>query len=173
MSITKDRFNVGEKHLFLINLFSNKNGDETRYYGIFNESTITLLKTTIIELTCIERHVVPVEGSNDSYDGYVFSNENGDLFHNQYPSASFGQTSDLGNKIAWSTDGEFNQYLIVSSILEDLSRMKKETGEISGEALTVFNRINEAMTEKGYEATHVPVWPDHPDITRTIVSKTA
>lgn len=57
---------------------------------------------TFNKLVVTEHHKVQGEydekGAEPKYDGYLLQDQEGNLFSNQYPRASYGQTSDEGNR---------------------------------------------------------------------------
>lgn len=58
----------------------------------------TLNSITLTKLTCIEHHRVPGEWDDVvQYDGFLFTDPEGNKWANQYPRASYGQISDTQN----------------------------------------------------------------------------
>lgn len=103
--MSEQRFEVGQKHPFIFVRFqfsngrSNNNGLIPRTYLPWEHK---LLRIDIFELESMEEHQSPVEYSEDgaTAPGYVLRDQNGKVWHNQYPQAHFGQISDKANWIA-------------------------------------------------------------------------
>jgi hypothetical protein len=87
------RFQVGQLiigYSFLIRMNYGKEIWTTS--NIFNHPR---LKVRFIVLECIEHHKVPITYADDRMgDGYIFKDQDGNTFNNQYPIASYGQVSD-------------------------------------------------------------------------------
>lgn len=87
----------------------------------------------LIELKCSEHHNVPVEYSkNDTTDGFIFTDANGVKYENQYPSASYGQTSTIGDHIcSLFINEENNKQLLyffdVKYLIDDMIDSKNES----------------------------------------------
>lgn len=123
------RYQVGEKIWAVF--FHNKSAT---FYPMFSTWLPTLPYATkefpeieFIELIVTEHHRVPSEwDSKDAeprYDGFVLTDANGQVWHNQYPYASYGQVSD-------SNDGRFklrlkNQRKIAEETI-DFVRIRRE-----------------------------------------------
>lgn len=62
-----------------------------------------ITKVSILEMTVIEHHKVRCsyddEVAEPKYDGFVLKDQEGRIWHNQYPRAEYGQLSDEGNNI--------------------------------------------------------------------------
>ena len=59
-----------------------------------------VVKITLVELEVKEHHKVPYKFDTDNkldYDGYLLQDEKGRLWSNQYPRASYGQISCIGD----------------------------------------------------------------------------
>lgn len=86
------------------------------------------------DLTVTEHHKVPGEWSDEKeYDGFIATDKNGNIWHNQYPRASYGQLSD-------SADGNFSPALI-----NDLCREYRGREDVS------YDDIIAMAAEKGVE----------------------
>lgn len=123
-----------------------------------------------LELTCTEiRESKCAWGSNEKYKGYIFEDSEKNVFAIQYPTASYGQTSDKGDYIASRYDvekekedldileksGYLNQYMLFSYLLSDLERAIKETIP-SDKRIVIVDYYKDYM---GQLETHEPV-PD-------------
>ena len=58
--------------------------------------SIELFKLKVIEHHKVAWNVDP--NGERRYDGFILSTEEGDVWHNQYPVASYGQVSDIANR---------------------------------------------------------------------------
>jgi hypothetical protein len=94
------RFSIGQKLIVVAFRYAEK---ETMFVSVpllfdnFMPSKIHLK-----ELTVTEHHKVPdgydeKETPDCNYDGYVLKDSTGQKWHNQYPLASYGQTTDNAN----------------------------------------------------------------------------
>lgn len=97
------RYQIGEKILAIGFYHESDKATKTliNSIGYVVASPDLEWKFKIIELEVTEHHKVPVsyyENEGNTADGYVL--KSGDLvFHNQYPTASYGQLSDAANRV--------------------------------------------------------------------------
>jgi hypothetical protein len=87
--VTKMRYNVGEKTVFIdIDYVATT----PRFGALYLPWEDTLKGIDLLMLTCAEHHKV-TDGYSDQLDcdGFVFTDDNGVKWNNQYPSASYGQ----------------------------------------------------------------------------------
>ncbi|MCK9234691.1 MAG: hypothetical protein M0R77_00085 [Gammaproteobacteria bacterium] len=88
------RFNVGDKVAVIS--FSYDNKDPVWWSAPYNNSLEPYSSMELIELTITEAHNVPWEHDPDGekeYEGYGAIDDKGRRWYNQYPTASYGQTS--------------------------------------------------------------------------------
>ena len=101
------RFSVGETLLTIGFVWegNNKGSLYRRPYqaGLFGIDVEAVVKIEVMELTVVEHHKVPSEfdgeGATPTYDGYVLKDKDGNRWLNQYPYASYSQTSDHNNRV--------------------------------------------------------------------------
>jgi hypothetical protein len=86
------RFQVGQIVIGFTFIIRNRNGNELLTPSNPFGQERTGIKLVMLE--CVEYHKVPTlyDESNIS-DGYIFKDENGNIYHNQYPHAEYGQIS--------------------------------------------------------------------------------
>jgi hypothetical protein len=96
------RYNVGQEYPFINITFTHKNGSiSDSGMGIYSPSRGDRdLKINSKLLKCESHHKVPVDYSDSIADGFIFLDKEGNKYYNQYPTASYGQTSDEGDRIA-------------------------------------------------------------------------
>ena len=107
------RFSVGEKLLFTRIHFKydkDSNREIASNAHCFNPVRDELIKIEGVILTVKEHHKVRLDydqkDATPTYDGYILLDEKtGELYNNQYPYASYGQTSDTAN---WTADLQDN-----------------------------------------------------------------
>ena len=91
------RYSVGEEIYACVFVYSNHISISLPYTPWSNE-TPTDIK--FIKLTVKEHHKVPGDYDEEiKYDGYILAADDGTIFTNQYPRASYGQMSDRGDRI--------------------------------------------------------------------------
>lgn len=111
------RYTVGQKVIAVRENFSIKEGLSEKELIDARWGTVclpwyhTLEKFEIMTLTVLEHHKVPWEHGSDSiYDGYILQKEeDGTLWWNQYPTASYGQldtSEDQRFRIAYPSNYE-------------------------------------------------------------------
>lgn len=97
------RFTVGESIPFVHVKFQFQNG-ETNADGLgfstFYPWHHRLIDIDFLMLKCTEHHNVPVSDSVSTSDGFIFTQDNGNIWHNQYPVANYGQFSDTSDSLA-------------------------------------------------------------------------
>ena len=109
------RYVVGEK-LYVIN-FSFEGKKKLGFSLPFLYDLTPISKITIIELTVKEHHRVlgdwDDEDAAPSNDGFILEDQDGNIWYNQYPRASYGQLSDEGNR-------RFTRHLTAEAKLDEL-----------------------------------------------------
>lgn len=95
------RFTIGKTYTFSRVLFTQ---GERRYLGnVYMPWEGDVLKRIeAMNLTCIEHHKV-TNGYSDKKDcdGFVFKDEYGRIWDNQYPTASYGQLDDTNDRVVF------------------------------------------------------------------------
>lgn len=87
------RYTLGQHVLFLRVNFSGP----VRFGSVFLPWEDTLKSIETYRLICAEHHAVADQqdpNEEKKYDGFVFVQEDGTRWHNQYPKASYGQLDD-------------------------------------------------------------------------------
>lgn len=139
------RFQVNQA-LFAVHFGYPRN--DPRTYGFFGLpmlfDNIEPEDINFAKLVVTEHHKVPDsydEKKEQKYDGYLLKDETGKLFANQYPTASYGQTSDEANRrFAVHGDESFFkkiyeepkaifEYHLLSDVLERIQRGIKDLSE--------------------------------------------
>lgn len=121
-------------------------------------------KVEIKTLTCAEHHKVADEFMPDGekkYDGFIFKEQGNNLvWHNQFPTASYGQTSDEGNRIVstaiFSKDGksieDILEFYDLASAFESMIKAYKSKSLNKWAKLqleSIFKQIDDIMSEQG------------------------
>lgn len=118
------RYQVGQIVPFILIRFQEKDGyiwNRTgypvfMYHPLLREHNV--LNVTVKVLTCIEHHKVPWDQDPDGerkYDGYVFIDEDGKRWLNQYTAASYGQTCDARD---WQVTRDYAEFKAEHGITE-------------------------------------------------------
>lgn len=97
------RYTVGKK-LLVVCFFSNGEAPILGYGHPFMMGSDKYPSDIVIrELTVTEHHKVKwdydKEEDEASYDGYLLKDTESNIYANQYPKASYGQTTDSGNRL--------------------------------------------------------------------------
>lgn len=193
----KTRYSVGE---VIYGVCFDIDGDDFGGYALpylFNLKPVTAIH--IVKLTVTEHHRVrdswAKKDAKPDCDGFILKDDAGNVWHNQYPMASYGQTSDEGNRrfhrhIAEEgglkkliDNKELFEVHLLTDVIGSISRGIKhfglpETmesmadqnrGEELKERLALLNNLKECIDYKllqyGQIAVEVPVWSEYPDIT--------
>lgn len=91
------RYSIGEEIYACVFVYGDRISTNQPYMMWSNE-TPTDIK--FIKLTIKEHHKVPGDYDEEiKYDGYILAADDGTIFTNQYPRASYGQVSDRGDRI--------------------------------------------------------------------------
>jgi len=93
------RFEVGKSYVFVQDVVVNYR------YGLYLPWEQNLLRQNILICKCVEHHKVPGDWEDElKYDGFKFQDQNGKVWDNQYPKASYGQLDDSNNGILHAAD---------------------------------------------------------------------
>lgn len=89
------RFNIGDERYIIGFKINRADGSQIKNFSFMPpQPDNTLSHITIKKAVVVEHHKVPVNESDDkTADGYIFDVD-GERGENQYPRASYGQTSD-------------------------------------------------------------------------------
>ena len=120
--INTGRLTVGQKYIFINIEYDRTVPTFTSLYLPWQDE---LRKINLELLECVEHHRVPnafdVE-KKPAYDGYVLRDAEGDLWHNQYPEAEFGQMSSADGYAYKNKDDDTGRYEIASDFFATLNR---------------------------------------------------
>ena len=87
------------------------------------------LKTTISKMKCKEHHKVYWEYDDKkappTYDGFVFTDNKGGVWYNQFPYASYGQLEDSQNRHVHLNDWDVDDKTIIYNMYNFKSYMKE------------------------------------------------
>lgn len=99
------RYNVGSKSLFMR---INYTASAHRRVAIYLPWEDKLHSIKLLPLLCTEHHKVNWRyddtGQEPKHDGFVFREESGRVWHNQYPIADYGQMCDRNDRLVWPTE---------------------------------------------------------------------
>ena len=100
------RYHVGETYTFIR---LERISDD---WGLTNPETSKISSISVLSLKCKEHHKVAWgqdPKDEKKYDGYLFEDDSGKVWSNQYPTASYGQLNDSENQIVreYLTDEAF------------------------------------------------------------------
>lgn len=170
------RYNVGETTYFI---YIDFEPSKPRFGNMYFPWEDKLNSLTVLPFVCKEHHRVAGDWDDEvKYDGYIFSDTEGNDWTNQYPRASYGQLSDDNNWRLWPTersdikDKPFLHYTDISIFLENVLRgikeLKKRSTDVNekddpkwlinaAESLQkLFDDINNILKEKyGVKAVNV------------------
>ena len=147
---------------------------DEQYFGVLRRpyrcswliglDTTPVLKTELIRLTVVEHHKVPGEWSDAlEYDGYVLRDDNGALWYNQYPYASYGQLDDSYDRVfrraelhrVGNHDPIFSSDTVVlTERIEMLYEAMLDGVKIYENDLAKIRRDNDEIYEKVHAAYH-------------------
>lgn len=103
MSDKKWRYEPNQTYPFLMVDYTR---GEDRFGSLYLPWVDTLNKINLVMLTVLEAHDVAWmydPDNNKQYQGFVFTDENMEVWHNQYPYASYGQMDDSQDWVARPT----------------------------------------------------------------------
>lgn len=164
-NVTKRRFTVGTPEVFLRFDYTGPG----RFGSTYIPWLDTLNAIEILDLACVEHHKVRGEWDDESdepkYDGFIFTDAQGTVYHNQYPRAAYGQLDDSQDRMV--SQAEFCEetfdhfYELARYRLECLydtaNRKKSELTPEQADALqSLFNQIVEKIEALGYTVTLEP-----------------
>lgn len=121
---TKSRFTTDKTYHFISFIYSR--GE--RFYSsplisAPDKDSGEEVEMLIKPLTCESEHDVEIDYSDDKTKGYIFKDEDGNEYHNQYPRASYGQMSNRGDYECLAiVDGELIHYAKAESVYSDIKR---------------------------------------------------
>ena len=128
------RYTLGQKLYgvhFVTASFVNDTFSNQWYSKPYLHTEDPVVKITLVELEVKEHHKVPYEFDTDNkldFDGYLLQDEKGQLWSNQYPRASYGQISCIG-------DYRFSRY---RPSHDEYTKMADEGGLLECHLLTDF-----------------------------------
>lgn len=163
------RFNLNAVYLYVSFIFESEQG-----YEFYSASPARFhsgegyKRIEHIELKCVEEHSVPVEYADYSRaTGYVFESDEGSTWYNQYPTASYGQTSTAGDNIVHEPQGTLNkktgereyvEFVTVQSALGQIqSYLRRPTPTAEDHAIAVRKELLELVRSLGFDVYLVPL----------------
>lgn len=199
MSSNKTRFSVGEKLYAIHFAYEGKKDFGFGMPYLYDDAPIS--KINIIELTVTEHHKVRGDFDSDQkkpkYDGFILTDKEGNIWHNQYPRASYGQVSDESDRRfvrhledksqydTWLKEEIVFECHLLGDVVGKIDRGIKHFSKIEPRdtpdiiAKNVKNAevlqkcIGEIRTklkcEFQKELKEVPIWEKHPDITHFVL----
>jgi len=97
------RFTVGNRYTFIRTLFAPK--EPGAFKGRLYQPWQDVLEgIEVISLDCVEHHKVPWDqdpNGEKTADGFVFRDLEGRTWHNQYPTACYGQLDDTNDRVVF------------------------------------------------------------------------
>lgn len=102
------RYEIGEKIPFLF-LEVDHNGKPPFFGPRYLPWDHKLISVTIHLLECKEHHKVPNEWDEERKlkdDGFIFEDETGQRWFNQYPQSHYGQLDDTNDRRVFKADGD-------------------------------------------------------------------
>lgn len=126
-----------DQTLFAINF--SYHGNTHGLYGVpLKYDNVQPTAINLIELKVTEHHRVPNSwGTKLEHDGFLLKDDKGTVFTNQYPSASYGQTTDTADRrfrlkidsIDEIKEGEPYEYHLLSDTLASISEGIEQLNE--------------------------------------------
>lgn len=118
------RYTVGKKEYFIRVVFERP---EPILFPLYLPGHDKLKEIQIISLMCVEHHKVYNDYDDRTqlpqHDGYIFKDlETRQIFHNQYPTASFGQLDDSQNYVVRPNDNIQTFYVDLESHVDNIMR---------------------------------------------------
>lgn len=163
IAMSKSRFEVGKKYPFIGHIYkSKKSGNILASYSLFDNDDFDLYQTNLVLLECVSEHDVPIAYQDDSTaKGYIFKSDDGKIeYHNQFPTASYGQMSTTSDYIASAIveiDGqeELSQLISVNHALEDILRLEiKYPDMVTDTTKEMKLKMIDFVTESGFKLNH-------------------
>lgn len=162
------RYSIGEEIYACVFVYGDRitTSRPYLYWSLSNESPTDI---KFIKLTVKEHHKVPDSYSDElEYDGYILVADDGTIFTNQYPLASYGQMSDRGDRIflidyRGMTQEDFNkvfenqvevpyEYVLIDEVFTPMFKaVTLDKDELPDELLTklttTFNHFKDNFTK--------------------------
>ena len=161
------RFTPGEEYLFV---HLDYTPARPRFGSVYLPWEDTLEAMRVIKVRCEEHHPVRSEwddaAAEPQYQGFIFKDAEGTVYHNQYPTASYGQLTDHADRMlhhAEVTDENlWTRYELLSyrmgEIQTALVREKDKLEPHHIKALSEFYQTLQAEAEThGYSVTVEPL----------------
>ena len=153
------RYEIGS-HVYVVKFHYGDGHDDCGVRYPYMWSRKECARMEILRLTVKEHHKVTDEYSdNKDYDGYILESDDGRKFYNQYPTASYSQTS-TNCDFQFSTDNSFIDYEAIQQPYNAMVKGIDHFGDSPDNAEMVAHlkeltaQMREAMKEKGMEFTH-------------------
>ena len=141
------RYNIGQSLFAVQFVFASHNEcGQLLYTSPLMYSNEQPAHINFVQLEVTEHHKVRNEWEDESvtptYDGYKLKQDQGLVFHNQYPTASYGQTTDTGNRrfdLAGTAEQfesfkgnkeKFVEAHLLTEVLSDIAKGIRDLGEV-------------------------------------------
>lgn len=127
------RFQVGQIVVAYRFIITKHDGSVVKTTSNIFRNQAESVKYDFILLECIEHHKVPIAYSDGEGDGFIFKDDQGNIFNNQYPTASYGQISDDNDRIftRYGKAYERFSYALFSSYVEYVENLLGDIYETS------------------------------------------
>lgn len=160
--MTSSRFEAGKKYPFITHTTERTEDKSTFNSYDFNDSDhFKTIGTKIVMLKCVSEHDVDIDYSENKTKGYIFVDDNNIEYHNQYPTASYGQTSTIGDFIASGlikVEGgeiELVSYISLSYALKSLENtLIKAPERFTAQTASLFEDIYTFLDNNGLKAQY-------------------
>ncbi len=131
------RYQIGQ-NIPVVNFKVKFTNGNTGWVNWFLPWESEILEISMKNLVVTEHHKVPSSydpSGEKNYDGYVLKDNEGRVWHNQFPYASYGQISDEGNRLfepAWDlSDAELDELWCMKLLTDYLSKVQKGINDFS------------------------------------------
>lgn len=181
------RYQVGEKLIVAFFKFEGEKG--FLWFSmpyLYHEKQIEQILLKEMEVT--EHHKVSWEYDADNkndHDGYVLKDKDGNIWHNQYPKASYGQTSSEADFRFRRNSNPFGKkedipgylvmdYRLLTQVYDDiytgiveLPKRNNPPTQLIEKLTELKERLEKQLAEE-FKKKFVsePIWPKHPDVIR-------
>lgn len=180
------RYNIGEKVIAVLYVMQDRTPWVNPQFRPWEDN---LKQMNFKVLTVTEHHKVAWDqdpAREQKYDGFVLQDRDGQQWGNQFPSASYGQTTTAANyyferihpkgtKYDELTDEQMACYEDVTTVIDRVVRgieyLAKHDEDDKANLLKIHLEWLYKKIERETGATVVfePIWKEHPDITRSVL----
>lgn len=142
---TTGRYSIGEEIYCITFKYSDTINVSTSMIAVVMDGNPDIV--VFNKLTVKEHHKVPnrYDLTDTCNDGYVLEDENGIVFHNQYPYADYGQVSDAGDRY-FVIDFSNKSEEIIKTIIDNKYNQPYEFVAISELVANIYKAIANTNT---------------------------